>query len=182
MYYSGADFSKQSWIIKSSVTVLFTCWVTAILNSLTCCDVWHYISRSIVQDLFTSVCWMFDALMHLSGKTVAYCSRRLNVRDKQTGRSRSGLVTFHWRQQQHTVTFQLRVLRWGDTCCRASRDSRDRTLCVCLCGTLKSKQWWQRCLLVCLSVWLQWSISSAVKVGGQISKSYERLFQIYFSL
>ena len=61
--------------------------------------------------LSTAVCWMFDALMHLYGETVAYCSGRLNMRDRQAGQSRSGLVTFHWRQQQQAVTFQLHVLR-----------------------------------------------------------------------
>lgn len=70
----------------------------------------YYINRSIVQDVFTSVCRMFDVVMHLSSKTVAYCSERLNMRDRLAGQSRSGLVTFHWRQQQHTVTFQLHVL------------------------------------------------------------------------
>lgn len=69
---------------------------------------------------------MFVVFLHLKQQDCSLIVHRdFSVETDGLDRSRSGLVTFNWRQRQQTVTFQL-----GDAHCRASTDCKDRTVCV----------------------------------------------------
>lgn len=120
MYYPGANFSKQSVLIKelsySAFYLLQSCLLSHSDFKFPCMPP-HYINRSFVHDQVTR---MFDVLMSLSSKTGACCSQWRYMTDI-TGTGRNGLVTFHSR---HAATFQFVILHWRER----STDGRDNTL------------------------------------------------------
>lgn len=98
VYYPGANFSKQSVLIKelsySAFYLLQSCLLSHSDFKFPCMPP-HYINRSFVHDQVTR---MFDVLMSLSSKTGACCSQWRYMTDiTGTGRERPGDISLATR-------------------------------------------------------------------------------------
>lgn len=91
--HSGASFSKQGLIIKGLSYYGFSL-------------ISHDITRAGALPETCSPLSIGYAMFHApQQQDCSSLFRRLAVRDRLAGQSGSGLVTFHWRQRRHTVTF-----------------------------------------------------------------------------